>query len=139
MSARELSIPDWELTEIFIRSAGPGGQNVNKVSTGVQLRFHVENSPSLTPRQKSQLRKIAKHLFTKDGEIVIEATRFRTQSQNRSDARFRLAGFIEEASRPPPRRRIPTRPTRGSVERRLKQKTERSFTKQQRGRPSSDD
>jgi ribosome-associated protein len=133
-----LTIPEAELSESFIRSSGPGGQNVNKVSTAVQLRFDVANSPSLTPYQKERLVKLASHLVTQAGELIIEAGRYRTQPQNREDARLRLAALIAEASRPPPPKRKKTRPTKGSVERRLKEKTGRSTVKKMRGKVGED-
>jgi ribosome-associated protein len=133
-----LTIPEAELSETFIRSSGPGGQNVNKVSTAVQLRFDVANSPSLTPYQKERLVKLASHLVTQAGELIIEAGRYRTQPQNREDARLRLAALIAEASRPPPPKRKKTRPTKGSVERRLKEKTGRSTVKKMRGKVGED-
>lgn len=138
-SPADLPVAEWELTESFIRSSGPGGQNVNKVATAVQLRFHVRNSPSLDARQKANLARIASHLMTRDGELIIEASRFRTQAQNREDARARLATLIGEASKPPPKKRKPTRPTKGSVERRLKEKAGRSNIKQKRGRVRGED
>lgn len=125
----DFPIPESELHEQFIRASGPGGQNVNKVATAVQLRFDVRNSPSLTERQKQQLHRIASHLMTQQGALVIEASRFRTQTQNRADARARLADLIEEASRPPPKPRKKTRPPRSAVEKRLKRKAGRSRTK----------
>jgi ribosome-associated protein len=134
MKPLALTIPESELKESFIRSSGPGGQNVNKVSTAVQLRFDVAASPSLTPYQKGRLLKLASHLATQAGEIIIEAARYRTQPQNREDARARLAALIAEASRPPPPKRKKTKPTKGSVERRLKQKTGRSAVKRMRGK-----
>lgn len=129
-----LTIPESELSESFIRSSGPGGQNVNKVSTAVQLRFDVVNSPSLNDYQKTRLLKLASHLASAAGEIIIEASRFRTQVQNREDARARLAAFITEASKPPPPKRRKTKPSKGAVERRLKAKSGRSTIKSLRGR-----
>jgi ribosome-associated protein len=133
-----LTIPESELEESFIRASGPGGQNVNKVATAVQLRFDAAGSPSLTQYQKDRLLKIASHLATQAGEIVIEAARFRTQAQNREDARARLAALIAEASRPPPPKRKKTRPTKSSVERRLKSKSGRSMVKRMRGKVGED-
>jgi ribosome-associated protein len=129
-----LSIPESELSESFIRASGPGGQNVNKVATAVQLRFDMANSPSLSAYQKTRLAKLASHLLTADGEIVLEASRFRTQAANREDARARLAALIAEASKPPPPKRKKTKPSKGAVERRLKEKTGRSQVKRMRGR-----
>ncbi|MBL4696927.1 MAG: aminoacyl-tRNA hydrolase [Rhizobiaceae bacterium] len=134
-----LNIPESELSESFIRSSGPGGQNVNKVSTGVQLKFNVRASPSLSLRAKENLGKIASHLMSKGGVLMIEATHYRTQVQNREDARRRLAHLIAEASKPPPKKRRPTKPSRGSVERRLKKKAGRSFTKKMRNKRIQDD
>lgn len=139
MKAPVLTIPEGELSEAFIRAGGPGGQNVNKVSTAVQLRFSVVNSPSLSAYQKERLAQIASHLMTLDGELVLEASRYRTQTQNREDARARLAAMIEEASRPPPPKRRKTRPTKGSVERRLKEKAGRGTVKKMRRDPSGED
>ncbi|MEM7464337.1 MAG: alternative ribosome rescue aminoacyl-tRNA hydrolase ArfB [Pseudomonadota bacterium] len=134
----ETPIPESELSERFLRAGGPGGQNVNKVSTAVQLRFDVRNSPTLNARQKSQLEKIASHLMTSDGALIIEASRFRTQVQNRQDARDRLMEMIAEASKPPPKKRKKTKPTRSSVEKRLRKKAGRSVTKKLRGRVRDD-
>ncbi len=139
MADTPLNIAEWELSEAFIRSSGPGGQNVNKVSTGVQLKFDVHNSPSLDDRVKDNLARIASHLMSKDGVLMIEATQYRTQQQNRENARARLAVLIAEASKPPPRKRRPTKPSKGSVERRLKRKSGRAFTKKMRGRPKGED
>jgi ribosome-associated protein len=138
MKEKVPAIPESELSESFVRASGPGGQNVNKVSTAVQLRFDVANSPSLNAYQKGRLARIASHLMTQAGELIIEASRYRTQVQNREDARARLAAMIEEASKPPPPKRKKTKPTKASVERRLKAKTSRSGVKKMRGRVGDD-
>lgn len=134
VSTPSLSIPESELSETFIRSAGPGGQNVNKVATAVQLRFDVKNSPSISVYVKNRLKTIASHLITLDGELIIEASTYRTQGRNREDARSRLGELIAEASKPPPPKRRKTRPTKGSIERRLKAKTGRGSIKKMRGK-----
>ena len=128
-----ITIASWELVEQFIRASGPGGQNVNKVATSVQLRFDARSSPSLPERVKKNLVSLAGRRMTKDGVIVIEADRFRTQERNREDARDRLRLLIEKAAAPPPPKRRKTKPTRGSVERRLKAKSNRAGIKKLRG------
>ena len=128
-------IPDEELEEHFVRASGPGGQNVNKVSTAVELRFDVRRSASLSPTVRSRLLVLAGRRMTKAGVLVIRADRFRTQEQNRADARSRLQELIAEASIEP-KRRIKTRPTKASKERRLEGKTRRSDVKKGRGRVS---
>jgi len=128
-----ITIAGWELVEQFIRASGPGGQNVNKVATSVQLRFDVRNSPSLPEPVKRRLAAIAGRRLSKDGVLIIEADRFRTQDRNRQDARDRLKALIEKAAAPPPPKRRRTRPTKASVERRLKAKAGRSAIKKGRG------
>ncbi|WP_062114715.1 alternative ribosome rescue aminoacyl-tRNA hydrolase ArfB [Aureimonas sp. AU40] len=129
-------IPDEELEEVFVRAAGPGGQNVNKVSSAVQLRFFAMSSGVLGEEAKLRLMRLAGQRATKAGEVLIEASRHRTQERNREDARERLADLVREALVPPPPPRKKTRPTRGSVERRLEAKKGRSDTKRMRGRVS---
>lgn len=130
-------IPEDELEFRFFRSGGPGGQNVNKVSTSVQMRFDVKNSPSLTDPVKERLMKLAGSRLTLDGVIVITAVRFRTQERNKADAVARLDEMVAEASIRPVYR-VPTRPTRASKERRLKGKSTRSTIKSGRGKPAMD-
>ena len=132
------TIPESELEFRFFRSGGPGGQNVNKVSTAVQMRFDARNSPSLTEPVRARLMKLAGSRLTLDGVILISAVRFRTQERNRADAIARLQAMVDEASIAPTYR-VPTRPTRASKERRLDGKAKRSTIKSGRGRPGADD
>lgn len=128
----DIAIEDWELTEQFVRSSGPGGQNVNKVSSAVELRFEAARSPGLSGAVKARLRKLAGRRWTKDGAVVIFAEETRSQARNREIARERLAELIA-AALVVPKRRVRTRPTRGSVERRLKAKKVRGEVKKGRG------
>lgn len=128
-----ISIEEWELTEQFTRSQGPGGQNVNKVATAVELRFEAARSPNLPDPVKNRLRRLAGRRWTTDGAIVILSQETRSQPRNRELARDRLAELIRRATEKP-KRRIPTRPTLGSKRRRLKAKAERGEVKSLRGR-----
>jgi ribosome-associated protein len=127
----EIRIGEGEIRERFIRSSGPGGQNVNKVATTVQLRFDVRNSPSLTDAVRERLIRLAGNRVTGDGVLIIEAGRFRTQERNRRDARERLAEWVRKAA-VPPRRREKTRPTAGAKARRLEEKHRRGEAKRAR-------
>ena len=127
-----------DLSESFIRSSGPGGQNVNKVATAVQLRFDARNAPGLSERVRARVLALAGQRATKDGIIVIEAGRFRTQELNRADARARLTALVAKAAEPPPKPRKKTKPSRSAVEKRLKEKAGRSTVKKMRGRIDAD-
>jgi ribosome-associated protein len=126
-----LAIPDQELEERFVRSSGPGGQNVNKVATAVELRFDVARSPSLPEPVRERLLARRDRRITDEGVLVLSAQRFRTQDRNREDARERLVAVIA-AALTAPRKRVATKPTKGSKERRLGAKRERSTVKRHR-------
>lgn len=129
----QIAIDDWELSEQFIRASGPGGQNVNKVSSAVELRFEAERSPNLPEPVKRRLRRLAGRRWTNDGAVVIQVDSTRSQARNREIARARLAELIRKAAETP-KRRIATRPTLGSKKRRLKAKKARGEVKALRGR-----
>lgn len=134
----ELVIDERDLEEQFVRASGPGGQNVNKVSSAVQLRFRAAGSSALSPAILARLYRLAGSRSTVGGDIVIVAQRFRTQPQNRADARARLAALILQASLPPKLRRA-TRPTPGSKKRRLDSKQRTGKIKRLRGTVSDHD
>jgi ribosome-associated protein len=133
-----LAIEPSELEESFIRASGPGGQNVNKVASAVQLRFDLRNSPALPPAVKARVARLAGSRLTKDGVIVITADSFRNQQQNREDALERLLDLLRRGAVVPKRRR-PTRPTLASKQRRLAAKSQRGNIKRLRtSRPAED-
>ena len=132
LSVEDIEIPEDELTERFVRAAGPGGQNVNKVASAVELRFDVASSRALPEPVRARLLARRDRRLTSDGVLVIQANRFRDQAKNRDDARARLAELIRAAMHVP-KRRIATKPTRASKERRIESKKNRSTIKQTRG------
>lgn len=136
--APDIEFNEGELEFSFIRASGPGGQNVNKVSSAVQMRFDARRSPSLRNEVSTRLQKLAGSRLTLDGVIVITASRFRAQDRNRADAIERLVALITKAAVAPAARRA-TRPTKASKTKRLEAKTKRGGVKAMRGRPAAED
>ena len=133
-----ISLDPREIEESFIRSPGPGGQNVNKVATAVQLRFDLRSSPSLPEAVRARAERLAGRRLTKDGVVVITAARFRSQERNREDALARLVALLREAAQPPTPRKA-TRPSAGAKRRRLDDKTRRGTLKKlRRTKPAED-
>ncbi len=132
-----IAIDERELEESFVRAAGPGGQNVNKVATAVQLRFDVRRSPSLPEAVRARLERLAGRRLTQDGVLIIDARRYRSQERNRQDALERLIALIRRAAQPRARRR-PTKPTASARRRRIEAKRQRAETKRLRSTPPVD-
>ncbi|MBU2532863.1 MAG: aminoacyl-tRNA hydrolase [Alphaproteobacteria bacterium] len=128
-----ISIDEDEIVESFVRASGPGGQNVNKVASAVELRFHVDQSPNLTGPVKTRLKRLAGRRLSQEGWLVLKAERYRSQERNREDARQRLVELIAEAAIPP-RPRIKTRPSLSAKKRRLEAKSHRGDVKKLRSR-----
>lgn len=133
-----IDIPESELTERFLRADGPGGQHVNRTESAVELRFDVARSPSLPDAVRARVLARRDRRLTDDGVLVIQSRRFRDQSRNRADVRERLVELLRTAL-VPPKKRVATKPTRGSRERRLAGKKQRGAVKRDRARPGSDD
>lgn len=134
----QIQIEDWELTEQFVTASGPGGQNVNKVASAVELRFEAARSPALSEPVKRRLKRIAGRKWTEDGALILKVQDTRSQARNREIARERLKELIEKAL-VAPKRRIPTRPSRGAIKRRLEAKSQRGEVKSLRGKIDPDD